>query len=139
MELQWSDSWSVGNALMDSEHRNLFGMIDAVEQAIRSGDEPILSQAFQRLVVSVSIHFMNEERLAQAIGLPFDSHRKLNLYLQQELEHMQVELDAKNGLWSEGAIEHFLHWLKNWMAAHIGRDERLLKPVFSAQPYDLKP
>jgi len=139
MELQWSDNLSVGNALMDSDHRNLFGMIGTVDHALRSGNSQILSQAFQRLVVSVGIHFANEERLAQVIDLPFDSHKKLNLYLQQELEHMRSELDAKDGLWSEGAVEHFSHSLRNWMAAHLGRDERLLKPVLSAQPYDLKP
>ena len=139
MELQWSDNLSVGNALMDSDHRNLFGMIGTVDHALRSGNSQILSQAFQRLVVSVGIHFANEERLAQVIDLPFDSHKKLNLYLQQELEHMRSELDAKDGLWSEGAVEHFSHSLRNWMAAHLGRDERLLKPVLSAQPYDLRP
>jgi len=139
MELQWSDSLSMSNALIDSDHRNLLGMINTVEHALRSGDGQILSQAFQRLVVSVGIHFANEERLAQAIDLNFDNHKKLNVYLQQELEHMRAELDAKDGLWSEGAVEHFSHSLKNWMAAHIGRDERLLKPALIAQPYDLKP
>jgi len=139
MELQWSDNLSVSNALMDSDHRNLLGMMSTVEHALRSGDGQILSQAFQRLVVSVGIHFVNEERLAQAIALPFDNHRKLNQYLQQELEHMRIELDAKNGIWSDGAIEHFSHCLKNWMAAHLGRDERLLKPALAVQPYDLKP
>ncbi|MFZ3017352.1 MAG: hemerythrin domain-containing protein [Gallionella sp.] len=139
MKLQWSDSLSVGNALMDSDHRNLLGMIGTVEHALRSGNGQILSQAFQRLVVSVSIHFVNEERLAQAIDLDFDNHKKLNQYLQRELEHMRIELDAKNGIWSDGAIEHFSHSLKNWMAAHLGRDERLLKPVLVAQPYDFKP
>ncbi|MDP2143231.1 MAG: hemerythrin domain-containing protein [Gallionella sp.] len=139
MELQWSDSLSVGNALMDSDHRNLFGMIGTVDHALRSGNPQILSQAFQRLVVCVGIHFANEERLAQAIDLPFDNHKRLNLYLQQELEYMRSELDAKDGLWSESAVEHFSHSLRNWMAAHLGRDERLLKPVLSAQPYDLRP
>jgi hemerythrin-like metal-binding protein len=139
MELQWSDSLSVSNAQMDSDHRNLLGMLCTVEHALRSGNGEILSQAFQRLVVGVGIHFANEEKLVQAINLDSDNHKKLNLYLQQELEHMRVELDAKSGIWSEGAIEYFSHSLRNWMAAHIGRDARLLKPVFSAQPYDLKP
>ncbi len=139
MELQWSDSLSVGNQMMDAEHRNLIGMIAAVDSALRSGDGSGLSQAFQRLVIYAGIHFANEERLAQAIDLPFDNHKKLNRYLREELEHMRTELDAKDGIWSEGAVEHFSHSLKNWMAAHIGRDERLLKPAFAAQPYELKP
>jgi hemerythrin len=139
MELQWSDSLSVGNELMDTEHKNLLGMIAAVDQALRSDDGSELSQAFQRLVVYVGIHFASEERLAQTIDLPFDNHKKLNRYLREELEHMQTELDAKGGIWSEGAVEHFSHALKNWMAAHLGRDERLLKPAFVVQPYDLRP
>lgn len=139
MKLQWSDSLSIGNAMIDSDHRNLLGMMSTVEHALRSGDGPILSQAFQRLIVCVGIHFANEERLAQAIDLPLDNHRRLNQYLQQELEHMRIELEAKRGIWSEGAIEHFAHSLRNWMAAHIGRDERLLKSALATQPYDFKP
>ena len=139
MELQWSDSLSVSNAQMDLDHRNLLGMMSTVEHALRSGNGEILSQAFQRLVVGVGIHFANEEKLVQAINLDSDNHKKLNLYLQQELEHMRVELDAKDGIWSEGAIEHFSHSLRNWMAAHIGRDKRLLKPALIPHPYDLKP
>lgn len=139
MKLQWSDSLSVGNSLMDSDHRNLLGMMSTVEHALRSGNPLILSQAFQRLVVGVAIHSVNEERIALAVELPFDDIRKMNRYLQQELEHMRSELDAKNGIWSEGAVEHFSLSLKNWMAAHIGRDERLLKPALIPHPYDLKP
>lgn len=139
MKLQWSDSLSVGNSLMDSDHRNLLGMMSTVEHALRSGDPLILSQAFQRLVVGVGIHFVNEERLAQTVELPFEDVRKMNRYLQRELEYLRSELDAKDGIWSEAAVEHFSLSLRNWMAAHIGRDERLLKPALIPHPYDLKP
>lgn len=137
--MQWSDNLSVGNALMDADHRNLFGILSAVDHALRSGNDQMLLQAFHRLAVCVGIHFANEERLAKAMDMPFDNHRKTNLYLQQELEHMRIELEARRGIWSDGAVEHFSLSLKNWMEAHLGRDERLLKPVFAAQPYDLEP
>lgn len=138
MVLEWTDRLSIGNDKMDSDHRNLISMIVTVEHALRSGDAETLSQAFQRLLVGVGIHFSNEERLAKLIGVPFDDHRKTNRSQQNELEHMRLELEAKSGLWSEAAVEHFSHSLKTWVSEHLVRDEGALKPALSAYPYHLK-
>lgn len=139
MDLEWTDSLSVGNAMMDSDHQNLCSMMCTVEHALRSGDEVILSQSFQRLLNGVGIHFVNEEKLAFALDLPFDQHKKTNRAQQLELEHMRLELEAKSGIWSEGAVEHFSMSLKNWLGEHIGRDGGVLKPALLGHPYHFKP
>ncbi|HEX5363398.1 MAG TPA: hypothetical protein VFW59_03965 [Gallionella sp.] len=139
MVFEWTDSLSVGNAMMDADHQNLIGMIRAVEHALRSGDCVVLSQSFQLLLYGVGIHFANEERLALALELPFDQHKKLNRAQQYELEHMRTELEAKSGIWSGGAVEHFSCSLRNWLSEHIGRDGERLRPVLAAHPYHFKP
>lgn len=136
---EWSDSMSVGNATMDMEHRNLLGMVATVEHALRSGDCTILSQAFQRLFLCVDMHQSNEERFACALGIEFDEHRMRHRAQQFELMHLHKELEAKSGIWSEGAVEHFSKSLWNWARAHIAHDDSLLKPGLSGHPYHFKP
>lgn len=139
MALEWTEQLSVGNATLDSDHRNLICMIHTVEHALRSGNGHILSHAFQRLLLCVGIHFSNEEKLAQAVDLPFDEKQKSNLHLRRELEYLWDELEAKRGIWSDAAVEHFSRVLKGWMVEHISRDDRCLKPALTAQPYYFKP
>lgn len=139
MAWEWTEDLSVGNAMLDSDHKNLIGMMRTVEHALRSGDGLILSQAFHRLLNGVGIHCVNEENLALALGLPVEQYKKSNRAQQNELEHMRIELEAKSGIWSEGTVEHFSKSLKNWLGEHIGRDGEALKSALSAHPYHFKP
>ena len=139
MLLEWTDRLSVGNAMMDSDHQNLLSMMSTVEHALRSGDGVILSQSFHRLLNAVGIHFANEEKLALALELPIEQHKRSNCAQRQELEYMRIELEAKSGIWSMGTVEHFSNSLRNWFADHIGRDGGALKPALLAQSYHFKP
>lgn len=136
MTLTWTEQLSVGNAIIDSEHRNLIGLINSVEHALRSGNEHALLHAFKLLSDCVRFHFMNEEKIAQAASFPVEEHRKAHQYLQKELQYIRDELEAKSGMWSEGAIEHFTRMLGNWMMDHLSGEDMLLKPALLTHPND---
>jgi hemerythrin len=136
MTLIWSEQLSVGNAVIDFEHRNLIGMINSVEHALRSGDEHALLHAFKLLTDYVRLHFMNEEKIAQAAEFPVEHHQQTHRYLEKELQYIREELEAKSGMWSEGAVDHFTRMLGNWMMDHVSGEDRLLKPALQARPYD---
>lgn len=139
MELAWTERLSVGNAVIDSEHKILLDMINDVEQAIRRRDSVALPQVFKQLENCVRIHFANEETIARAIDFPF-SHNKLeHQYVQKELQLMKEELMARNGMWSESAAEHYSYFLSEWMVEHILKEDMLMKPLLQTYPYDFKP
>ncbi len=139
MALEWTEQLSVGNALIDTEHENLIDMINSVEHALRAGDQPALLSSFKRLADGVRLHFMTEEKIAQAIRFPFDHHHGAHQYLQKELQYMREELEAKSGMWSEGAVEHFSRMLGSWMMDHIAGEDMMLKPALQACSYDFAP
>lgn len=139
MALEWTERLSVGNALIDSEHENLIDMINSVEHALRAGNQPALLSAFKQLADGVRLHFMNEEKIAQAIRFPFDHHHGTHQYLQKELQYMREELESKSGMWSEGAVEHFSRMLGNWIMDHIVGEDMLLKPALQGCPYNFAP
>ena len=139
MDMMWSEQLSVGNATIDSEHRNLLRMIDDVERAVRVRDSAALLQAFKLLEDCVGVHFADEERIAQAIGFDFTHNKLEHEYVQNELQHMRDELVAKNGLWSESAAVHYSYFLSEWMIKHILQEDMLMQSVLQTYPYDFKP
>ena len=139
MDLVWTERLSVGNAMIDSEHKVLLGMINEAECAIRARDSVALPQAFKRLEDCVRAHFANEETIARAINFPFTHNKLEHQYVQKELQFMKEELMAKSGMWSESAAEHYSYFLSEWMVEHILKEDILMKPMLQTYPYDFKP
>jgi len=69
MALEWSKQLSVGNAIIDSEHKNLIVMVNSIEPIIRARDGVALSQELEQIEHWLCTHFENEERIASAVGL----------------------------------------------------------------------
>ena len=139
MGLAWTDQLSVGNSMIDSDHKNLISLVNDVESALRAGDLHVLSQAFNQLWDCVHLHFMNEEKIARAVNFPIDEHKLAHRYLQKELQHIKDELEEKCGVWSEGSIEHFARFLGDWLIEHITGEDAQMKPVLQTYPYDFEP
>lgn len=136
MELVWTKELSVGNAIIDAEHRNLIGMVNEIRYGIRIRDSSALSQAFKLLENWLCIHFVNEEKIARAVKFPFAQHKLAQQHSLKELQHMRDELVIKDGIWSDGAANHFNRSLKNWMIdRHIIKLDMLMKPALQNHDY----
>ena len=139
MKLRWTKQMSVGNELMDAEHKTLLGMVNHIEDAISAKDPAALLDSFSLFANSVRAHFRDEAKLAQAIDYPFDDHVREHQYVLKELEAMKNEIAARKGKWSESAAEHYLGFLSAWSTAHIDEDDMKMKPLLVTLPYDFKP
>jgi len=139
MEMTWTEQLSVGNELIDFEHRNLISLANDVIRAIQARNSSSLAQAFEQLEHWLCLHFANEEKMAQAINFDFSNHQLAQHYGLKELRFLRDLLIAKNCLWFDGAVEHFTRFLKNWMIDdHIIRLDMRMKPVLQTRPYGFK-
>lgn len=140
MELKWTKNLSVGNATIDAEHRNLIGMTNDVIRRIHAKDVPVLLQSFMLLEDCLTAHFANEERMAHAIGFPFERHKLAQRHSLKELQYLRHELKAKGGLWSDGSMRRYAGFLKNWAIDHhiVGMDMQM-KPALQAHDYEFWP
>jgi len=136
---QWSDDLSVGNAAIDSDHQKLIVMVNGVEAMIRARDSFALPQALEQLEHHLYAHFVREEKIAQAVNFPFGKNKAEHQYVLKEYQHMKDELIAKEGIWSDGAAEHYAHFLSDWIKEHVLNEDMLLKPVLQTYPYDFNP
>ncbi len=60
MKLLWSKYLSVGNAIVDSEHRNLISLASDIIRAIETMNDSSLTLAFEQLEQALCVHFANK-------------------------------------------------------------------------------
>ena len=138
-ELVWTKELSVGNATIDSDHKQLIDMTNRIRHEIRSADSSALAQAFERIENWLPTHFTNEEKIVRAVHFSLDRHALAHQYSMRELQYLRDELVSKDGIWSEGAVEHFCHSLENWAIEHITKMDMQIKPALQTHPYDFQP
>ena len=136
---KWTDDLSVGNASIDADHKKLIVMVNGLETMIKARDNFALPQALEQFEHHLYMHFLNEEKIAQAVNFPFGKNKLEHQYVLKEFQHMKDELIAKNGIWSDGAAEHYSHFLSDWITDHVVKEDMLMKPVLQTYPYDFKP
>lgn len=140
MHLTWTEQLSVGNAILDADHRCLLSFVNDVANAIRAGDGSSLAQGFGLLENCLGVHFENEEKIALAIKLPFGQIKLAQQYSLKELQLMRNELVGRGGIWSDNMAEHFSQSLKKWMIdEHIIKRDMLMKPVLQTHDYNFWP
>ena len=69
MTIIWREQMSVGNTLLDNEHKYLLKQVNAVEEAINTEDNhDILVETLDHLVEYTKTHFEHEERIQAKIN-----------------------------------------------------------------------
>lgn len=140
MHLLWTKQLSVGNEILDAEHKKLIGLTNSIEYAIKARDGFALLQIFKQIMDCAHDHFANEERFAQAVNFSFEQHRLDHQHLQQELHNTWNELYIKRGMWwSEYVMDYYPEFLRKWLIEHITNEDMLMKPALQAYPYDFRP
>jgi len=135
----WTEQLSVGNAVIDSEHRNLIILANDLIRAIKTRNSSCLAQAFEQLEYWLCLHFANEEKIAQTVSFDFSHHQLAQQYALNELRFLRDLLVTKNCLWFDGAINHFSRFLSNWMIDdHILKLDMRMKPVLQTLPYEFR-
>lgn len=139
MRLTWTESLSVGNAMIDSEHKQLITMVNGAEGMIKKMDNFALAEAFDQIEHFLVAHFANEEMIAQAIKLPFIQNKLAHENVMKTLWFMRDVIAGKNGVWDKDTAEHYSELLSDWLSNHIIKEDMLMKPVLQTYPYDFTP
>lgn len=140
MKLVWKKELSVGNAVIDSEHRNLINMINEIKHAIKIGERSALLHAFMMIEQWLCTHFENEEQIARAIGFSFEQHKQMQQQALREFRYMRDELMDKGDKWPAKVANRFIRSLKSWMIDdHIIKLDMLMKPALQNYDYNFLP
>jgi hemerythrin-like metal-binding protein len=135
----WTKQLSIGNRILDSEHKNLHDIVNKIACSILARDVAALSEAFNLLENRLCGYFVVEENIAQAVNFDFVQHKSMHQNLLNEFKRIRVELTVKNGRWSDDEGGHYAHFLMDYLIQHIKRDGRPLKIVLDTCLYDFNP
>jgi hemerythrin len=115
--VSWRPEYSVNIAELDSQHQNLFRIIQNLHDAIAAGRGHEVTQATLEKVVTYTIHhFATEENLMQQCGFPGTAaHRIEHNTLTVKISQLQREHESG----SPDAAEGFLRILRQWLEEHI--------------------
>ncbi|MBZ5594508.1 MAG: bacteriohemerythrin [Acidobacteriia bacterium] len=114
---QWDDSYSVGYADIDRQHKRWFQLAHELHSAvvIRKGKEG-LSRTLANFVAYTNVHFAAEERLMLTHGYPdYSEHKDEHEALTRKL--VQYHQDCEAGRTT--VTMEFLQFLKVWLGHHI--------------------
>lgn len=133
----WTRELSIGNRVIDSEHRKLHDMINGVKHLIAARNVAALSEAFERLENGLCAYADIEERVAQAVNFDFSQHRLAHQHMLDEVRRIRGVLVADDSVCPEG--ESHARCLMDCLVKHIKEDGRPLKVVLDTHLYDFKP
>ncbi|MDO8350749.1 MAG: hemerythrin family protein [Gallionella sp.] len=130
MSLVWRDQLSVGNDVIDSDHRYLIEIINRVERSLGTQNQSELSAALDSLSQYSKVHFVREEKIARAAGYTqVPGLNKSHDTLLKQLDQVRREIEEMGQEWSSTAVEHFTNLLRSWLVDHVIKEDLLMKPV----------
>ena len=137
MPISWLNSMSVGNDLVDTDHKNLIQIINKFEEALENEvDSEKIASILHELDNYTVEHFKREELLMKKVNYPhyykhFREHH--NLVSQLTALKSEIILNIKKS----GAMETsdaLVNLLRHWLIDHVFNEDLLLKPYLNKYP-----
>ena len=119
--IQWSEEMSVGEPVLDRDHRILIGLVNQMSLPANRDDRAVLEFVLDELLDYTFAHFTREEDHLRRIGFAdFDRHKAIHRGLVEQLVAIRADfLTNKGNIGEEIAI-----FLGKWLRNHILREDR---------------
>ena len=119
----WNDKYSVGIQTIDSQHANLFCILNELSDAMKCGQgKAVVGPLLKELLQYTRVHFAEEEKMMARVGYPdLANHRLAHTALTQKVADFVVRFDS-----GEMALSiELLDFLNGWLGNHIlGTDKK---------------
>lgn len=125
--IAWSEAFSVGSPLLDSDHRILFDLLTQLFDATDTGQSrDVVGSVLSALSEYAEHHFRREEGIMAAAGYPeLEVHRAEHRRLVADMGVICTRYRAgERGALNEEVVE----LLKNWLTQHILVTDKSYRP-----------
>lgn len=120
--IQWRDSYSVGVARFDKEHRRLVELINDMFIIVRDkGDSAALNTVVQALIEYTEYHFSSEEEAMEEANYPdLVEHKQHHADLKKKVTTFLEQITAGG----EDVRTELYHFLREWLINHIVKEDK---------------
>jgi hemerythrin len=127
--MQWNDTFSVGVAEIDAQHKNLVSYLNDLHFAMTQGKgSAILKSLLERLVGYTQVHFATEEKYMKQWNYPgYVYHKGEHDAFVKKVADFKTKFDAGQTTLS---ID-ILIFLKEWVFNHILGTDKKYGPFFN--------
>jgi hemerythrin-like metal-binding protein len=124
MLIPWSESNKIGIPVIDVQHRELYTMLNELNQAMAMGyGADVAANVMTRLIPLISEHFKAEESILQQRHSP--AYRRCCAEHAEQLSMLQYFLRDKNADDPSDVID-LLYFLDSLLDGHIESDRQAL-------------
>ncbi|MCL2221211.1 MAG: hemerythrin domain-containing protein [Oscillospiraceae bacterium] len=128
-EMLWKDSYLLGHALIDEQHKGLFKAADTLMEALKQVDTREdytyhIRESLAFLKEYALNHFRYEEAYAFSMGINYDAHMKLHGKLLGNVFHHEKKLMGSN--FANSDVKEFLGFFITWLIYHIAEEDQIL-------------
>ena len=115
--IEWQDSFSVGVAAVDSDHKVLISLLNQLYEAREGGQsQDVVGSVMNVLIEYTMSHFQREERLMELGGYPeIEEHREMHRRLTAQVQTFRAQYEQGR----QAAVGELFEFLKNWLIGHI--------------------
>jgi hemerythrin len=130
--LEWNDSYSVGNVLMDAHHRVFFEMLKEFQRLKDKNDRDAIQQRIEFLIEYAAMHFGAEERLMLKANFPdIKAHKAIHEAFAKQAQSIKESFEKSPASISGDEV---LKLMQDWLKSHImGSDKQYLPYVQKLQ------
>ena len=127
----WDESDSVKVKVCDTEHQKLFSLINALHEAMKSGQaRSVIAGTVHELEKYTQTHFRAEEALMhRAQYAKLDEHRVEHQKFVAKIKEFKAELDAGQ---TDGSIK-VVTFLRDWLTNHIKQVDKMYSEPLNSQ------
>lgn len=145
MPIVWREQMSVGNDLIDQDHRYLVCLINSIELAMRhQEDSDALLSFVGELVHYTHFHFEREERIQKKMLYPqAGTHREVHQEILAHIGELQADVreyheHVRDGTLVEGerelVIQRVMLLLREWVLDHVLKHDKRMEPYLRKLP-----
>lgn len=111
----WSNDLSTGHELIDDDHRQLIGLINALYNAIAfKKDKEVIGQVLDNLIVYYQVHFKREEDEMQRVNYPeYAAHKNEHDTFINEVDGLKKRFDKGIPVSAPYVGKMLSQWLRN--------------------------
>lgn len=124
-EYVWLDEYNIGIDNIDSEHKQLFSIINKLFVMAKKGKDTewVCNEGIKFFRSHTDTHFKNEEAYMASINYDrFNEHKKLHdSFREYTLPTLEKELERTS--FSKSSLDHFLGVCAGWLIGHTLTDD----------------
>lgn len=123
--IEWQDSFSVGNVLMDAHHRIFLETINEFSESPDKNDHDATKKRIEFLLEYAAMHLGAEEKLMRQANYPeLDEHKAVHDAFVRQLLSVKESFDKDP---NAVTADHVMKIMQDWLVNHIaGSDKRYM-------------